>query len=950
MEGADGKTVTFPICKGGPCSSNSNNCTGFYGVCDYTTSTCTQCRDDGDCHDYIEYGEEYTCENHFIYGNICLRSNNTDTNIATNITNNNATDDSLCSSNADCTAYRPICKSDGYCVQCMNDTRCQNIYGPHYTCGSNNYCQQGPCTNDSDCTFNTDGLDDGDIYPICNLNTGDCVKCNNDADCESGYLCLSDNCYINTTIACNSTADCSMYGLFCNGDICIGCYSDYQCSRDFGSDYVCQWSPDGNDYCTHYNNTKCYTDNDCLNLDPYNHACNVSTGECVECNNGTDCQIRWGNPTYKYNCIDNSCYWDSYLYTTTAAPCLSDDNCPHYRPKCDIDSGDCIVCFNDTDCENNVFFGEGTVCGTMSGVPYCVSDNSTGTPLTTEAEPCSSDRDCPNWGYQFRCDINTGNCVTCLNDTDCYNARDYFGEGTVCGSYSNAQGEVPYCVFPPSNDTNTDRDLCPSEGCLDPLYPVCYYGDCVACKGYGLDEDCFTNPNYGWDYGLCQFGECVNVTITPTTTNSTDTPSTTEEDTDAAFECSMNSECELEYGQGARCEDVTMDGEVISYCIPGWVNLCESEDDCLPGEICRTQAQGITYCYPYGNVTLGCSTDPDDCDEGLTCYDASSYNQSNFCYFACIEDEDCGIDGYVCSNQSYINDEDIQISTCSYQYNASMVTTDTPTNTTYYGAYNASMATIDTPTNATYYEINTTMDSCACIELWAPLCCEGGVYGNECKARCAGFDTDTCYAKTNNVTCEDDTPSTTEDTDATYECTMDSECEDIGDNGGSCREITIDGEMMKYCIPIDIKLCEDKDDCLTGSTCVTQAQGISYCQEPDDDIVCTTDGDESGCPQGLSCYNASGDENMDNFCYLACVVDVYGDDDCNSDAEGYVCSTAEINGVNLSTCIYDSTTIATDPPTSAPTEDSEEETNPSSVEQLAIFTAMIVMISYGLFM
>ena len=52
-------------------------------------------------------------------------------------------------------------------------------------------------------------------------------------------------------------------------------------------------------------------------------------------------------------------------------------------------------------------------------------------------------------------------------------------------------------------------------------------------------------------------------------------------------------------------------------------------------------------------------------------------------------------------------------------------------------------------------KMTSTIDNCICYLIYAPLCCGGEEYGNDCFAKCAGhdIDNDCIVKKTNDITC-----------------------------------------------------------------------------------------------------------------------------------------------------------------------------------------------------
>ena len=234
-------------------STSTYNCTNdgqcaYY--CDDTTNQCVDCRNDTDC--MYSYGAGYICG-----GGSCY-FDQTCTVIYQN----------------ECQPFGLICRIEnnmpyGQCSGCNSDYECETNFTSGYTCqyggpGGNMYCTNytassstyTPSTSVTNCTY------DWDCYPYhnyCDNSSSTCVNCRNTADCENmngpGYYCSGGDCYWDSP-TCNSTDDCSMYGLICRKygmpyGYCESCWSDNECSTNYTSDYTCQYGgPNGNIYCS----------------------------------------------------------------------------------------------------------------------------------------------------------------------------------------------------------------------------------------------------------------------------------------------------------------------------------------------------------------------------------------------------------------------------------------------------------------------------------------------------------------------------------------------------------------------------------------------------------------------------------------------------------------------------------------------------------------------------
>lgn len=174
--------------------------------------------------------------------------------------------------------------------------------------------------------------------------------------------------------------------------------------------------------------------------------------------NGDECTIEEGCAGGRV-CQDGAC----------VAPC-SESGCQ--QGLCDLDSGRCVECLDETDCP------DGMVCNTFTD--RC----------TAEVAGCTDDEQCGG----LRCDTIKGSCVQCLEDGDC-------GLGALCdlltGSCTVEQscvtdGDCSFGVCHPDKRTCVEcfnPAHCPSGVCDD------LSSTCIA----GCTDDDATEPNEGND-------------------------------------------------------------------------------------------------------------------------------------------------------------------------------------------------------------------------------------------------------------------------------------------------------------------------------------------------------------------------------------------------------------------------------------------------------------------
>ena len=173
---------------------------------------------------------------------------------------------------------------------------------------------------------------------------------------------------------------------------------------------------------------------------------------------GGECTVEEGCSDGRV-CQDNVC----------VAPC-SEGSCQ--QGLCDLDSGRCVECLDETDCP------DGMVCNTFTD--RC----------TAEVVGCTSDDQCAG----LRCDSIKGSCVECLDDGDC-------GLGALCdlltGSCTVEQscvtdGDCSFGVCHPDKRTCVEcfnPAHCPSGVCDD------FSSTCIA----GCTDEDATEPNEGND-------------------------------------------------------------------------------------------------------------------------------------------------------------------------------------------------------------------------------------------------------------------------------------------------------------------------------------------------------------------------------------------------------------------------------------------------------------------
>mmetsp|Transcript_61280 Transcript_61280/g.55272 ORF Transcript_61280/g.55272 Transcript_61280/m.55272 type:complete len:520 (+) Transcript_61280:135-1694(+) len=270
---------------------------------------------------------------------------------------------------------------------------------------------------------------------------------------------------------------------------------------------------------------------------------------------------------------------------------------------------------------------------------------------------CTSNDDCKDEYYRTFCNKTSGDCVECLEDANCEDYDDS-GEAYICQSSSWSGG---YCTYPSS--------LC-DEG--DDAYCIKYFGDDYSCQGNAYledyyycsdevspfcepgDDDCATRFGDGYECledPFSGYSYCSNET-SPFCTKSID-----------CLDYSIDSDSDdlgplfsvFDYD----CESVTVPVNIsgtitefpVNVCLPQ--DQCSDNDDCLTGSECQEyDADGV---YSWKMCMLAdntCTDGGDECkaiDSSLECYVAEGR-----CYLPCNPDNkngDCDVEqGWFCQS------------------------------------------------------------------------------------------------------------------------------------------------------------------------------------------------------------------------------------------------------------------------------------------------------------
>ncbi len=352
-----------------------------------------------------------------------------------------------CQSSADCAPQESVCASGGFAGVCLSPcfdggTDC-SVQGQFCDFDSG-LC--GPCRYDSQCTGNPLG-------PYC---IGPGCGCLSTKDCAASSVCDGrSECIASCTI--DGGADCASSGQFCYPDsgLCGACESDSQCvGYDAGP--LCLPS---------LGSCGCASTSDC----GPNGGCEPGTSQCV-----LSCLLDDGGACAKaelacdpgsrvcVTCIDDSTCTPLFPYCandvdagTVCVECVMPSQCPDSRPGCDQVGLSCGSCTSSADCPATLPLCQDQFCSPScvlaDGGTYC----STGLCqiATGLCVQCLQDSDCKDPGALFCSPAPyAGNCVQCAQDSDCADGgpcnSQYFYCGG-CAADSDCPVDAPICIGAP---------------------------------------------------------------------------------------------------------------------------------------------------------------------------------------------------------------------------------------------------------------------------------------------------------------------------------------------------------------------------------------------------------------------------------------------------------------------------------------------------------------------
>jgi len=406
------------------------------------------------------------------------------------------------------------------------------------------YCSVGSCTYQD--IWQNYGSACSGATPYC-AGSGNCVECIQDSHCDDGIICTIDSCSsgncVNTpnSALCESWEEC-IIGVGCTQTECAGCEDcdgwfsgcDYnKCHNECQIFEACYYRGVVvgencvvlNDACNDLvSSCNDYSDQECVD-DPCNVApvggngCELDGGGCVDasycgdgvCDSGEDCS--W--------CSDCACGGATpYCSEGECVECLSDSNCTVLGEYCNPITNQCTVPQQCEDCGGWLGFGcDEQECHDIGECYF--DDNFFLNDCINLTDACLVIENCEDYSVE-----------ECIN-----NPCNIVGEGPGCGLNSdNECVEVPYCgkdgcdAFECLEINNLiecndwtqhtgfeDEFLCAwkcSDGPCPPSKIIegeCNFCSIIpnTCSGYNNEETCEIDPCYKADWD-CSFLDCNN--------------------------------------------------------------------------------------------------------------------------------------------------------------------------------------------------------------------------------------------------------------------------------------------------------------------------------------------------------------------------------------------------------------------------------------------------------
>lgn len=520
LEGPDAACIYSPVPNGIACQLAGAES----GLC--VDGECLECAGDSDCND------DDPCTINVCNNGFCAYpvGNNGETcNDGDSCTVEDVCDNGTCAgAPMDCSEGEEAC-TRGECVagvcdyqplsegtSCIIDAQSQTLgacddAGTCLACATGDSCDDGnPCTDDActggSCThtFNANPCDDGNACTegdtcaegTCTPGTpktcDDNNACTVDACAPATGACIVEN-NVNDGVACDDGV--------CNNGTCVECINaasdcpaatdctSYECTENtcqrIDTDHNTSCGPLLENHCSEGSCVEC-SDNVSCNPETNNGLAFCIEGTCRECTDNTHCPS--ANECTITSCVNNVCENTSAAPTTQCT--LNGEADAGY---CDGDSGDCVECNDDNQCDFRACHT--TTCANDT----CSYDAVTpGTPCTggicgeqglgnMVCRECFVDQDCNNG---MLCNNNT--CVECITESDCVDP-------------SLDDSCISYLCFNGSCEPRPEEEGAVCEG----IRQCDGEGNCVECFE---DADCSTLESLECNIHTCNSGEC---TATP---------------------------------------------------------------------------------------------------------------------------------------------------------------------------------------------------------------------------------------------------------------------------------------------------------------------------------------------------------------------------------------------------------------------------------------------------
>jgi len=508
------------------------------------------------------------------------------------------------------------CNDDNICTDdaCVAG-RCQNINNnapcdDGRACSTNDHCQDGVCAGETT-------LDCDDQNPCttdtCDDNQG-CVHINNTAACEDGDLCTeNDHCQDGNCVP-GTAKDCSAYDDQCVTGVCDSATGE--CTTEpVANGTQCD---DGqacsiNDHCS---NGVCIGDSQ-LDCDDDNvcteDSCDDTLG-CVHSYNQAPCDD--ANACTENDACDQGICTGAQIDCDNGNPCTTD--------TCDPQTG-CVHTNNTDPCQDGDDCTVGDTCQDGSCVPGGARNCDDSNVCTDDS--CVQGLGCVNANNTDPCD--DGN--PCTEDDYCQDGTCHSGPGLDCDDSNPCTDDLcdtaTGCYYENNTDSCDDGDACTMDDvCADGLCtgePLDADDDGYVAEGCPGGNDCNDSDvaiNPGVFEGPAGAGVCDDGI-------DNDCDGNTDLDDATCGQCNNDSDCD----DNNVCNGA--ETCVANSCQPGTALDCDDDNPCTDDS-----CDPVSGCDNTADDTNTCS-DNDPCTVGDSCVSGGCVPGSNT--LTCEDHEDC---------------------------------------------------------------------------------------------------------------------------------------------------------------------------------------------------------------------------------------------------------------------------------------------------------------------